>query len=368
MIARGLAWSGGGRSSPGELVEVSLEVERIEARTLTLPGLTVHCMAGDVLAGGELRFDPREALAFGMVNTAHHLQRGLDRIARLLGRALPPLAVRIAAHAAQRPEWGGGHYRLPAPGYSSLPEDEPPAATGEIHLGAGCRPVPRRGRPYAHTASHDPAIVVHELGHHLTRHTADFRVNDRRAPDAQANLKTPLDEGTSDYLAAILLDNPDIYGWHRAGVSRESPRRRSLEAPWTMAHFVGGHLGDPHTDGTIWSATLWAARGEVERRGADPGRFDAVVVRALERIGRTAEDLPVERARQLRRRFALFLQAILEEDAAGGHGLAAIVEPTFAARGIEVGFGNDQLRERTRHRASSRGRPPAAALARGAAS
>ncbi len=378
MIARGLAWSGGGPSPPGGLVEVALDVERIQRRTLVLPGLTVSCETGVVLHDGDLhdgdlRFDPRdgggasaspgqrrEALAFGMVNCAHHLQRGLDVLARLLGRRLPPLRVRIGVHGAQQPRWGGGHYRLPAGDYATLPEEEPPAVTGEIHLGTGGRRVLLRGRRYVHTAAHDPAIVVHELGHHLTRHTADFRLNERRAPHSQANLKTPLDEGTSDYVAAILLDSPDIYGWHRAGVPRDSPRRRCLVAPWTMAEFVGGHLSDPHTDGTIWSATLWAARTALERRGVDPARFDGVVVRALERVGRTAADLTIEGARQLGRRYALVLEAILEEDAASGDGLATIVEPAFAARGIEVGFGNDELRERILG-ARSRARQPAAA-------
>jgi hypothetical protein len=222
------------------------------------------------------------------------------------------------------------------------------------HTGSG---PPLRGERYLHTASHDPAIILHELGHHLTRHTADFRVNRRRPPRAQANLKTPLDEGTSDYLAAILLDTADIYGWHRAGVPPESPRRRCLAAPWTMAQFVGGHLSDPHTDGTIWSAALWAARTEVERQGLEGARFDGVVVRALDRMGRTGGELSVERARQLRRRYALLLQAILEEDASAGGRLAAVVEPVFAARGIELGFGNDELRERTLAGAGSRGRP-----------
>jgi hypothetical protein len=356
-----LAWTGGGDSPPGRLAEVALEVERIEPAALVCPRVTVVCEdAGALLDRGDLRFDPRggggpaataehrrEALAFGVVNTAYHTQRGLEALARLLGRPLPPLVVRIGLHAAQRPGWGGGHYRLPAAEYSSLPEDEPPVATGEIHLGTGGRLVPLRGERYLHSSSHDPAIVLHELGHHLTRHTADFRVNRRRPPQAQANLKTPLDEGTSDYVAAILLDTADIYGWHRASVPPESPRRRCLAAPWTMAQFVGGHLSDPHTDGTIWSAALWAARTELSRRGVEAASFDAVVIRALDRVGSSADDLPVERARQLRRRYALALEAILEEDAAQGGAFAAVVEPAFASRGITVGFGNAALHDRT---------------------
>jgi hypothetical protein len=355
-----LAWSGGGDSPPGRLSEVTLEVERVEPAALVCPLVTVRCEhEGALLDGDDLRFDPRDgggpaattehrrdALAFGVVNTAYHAQRALEWLAGVLGRRLPHLLVRIGLHAAQRPGWGGGHYRLPAAEYSALPEEEPPLPTGEIHLGGGGRLVPLRGKRYLHSASHDPAIVLHEIGHHLTRHTADFRVNRRRPPHAQANLKTPLDEGTSDYVAAILLDTADIYGWHRASVPPESPRRRCLAAPWTMAQFVGGHLSDPHTDGTIWSAALWAARTELGRSGVDGARFDGVVVRALDRVGRTAEDLPVERARQLRRRFALALEAILEEDAVDGGALAGVIEPVFASRGIEVGFGNDELRDR----------------------
>jgi hypothetical protein len=367
MNARGRAWSGGRDSPPGRLIEVTLPLERIEAAALVCPRVTVRCEHGVLFDGDDLRFDPRfgggpsatpderrEALAFGVVNSAYHAQRGLDVVERLLGRPLPRLLVRIGVHAGQRPEWGGGHYRLPALDYSTLPEEDPPVATGEVHLGVGGRLVPLRGERYLHTASHDPAIVLHELGHHVTRHTADLRVNERRPPQAQANLKTPLDEGTSDYLAAILLDTADIYGWHRAAVPPESPRRRCLAAPWTMAQFVGGHLSDPHTDGTIWSAALWAARTELERRGVAGPRFDGVVLRALDRIGRTGADLPVERARQRRRRYALALEAILEEDAASGGRLASVVEPVFASRGIEAGLGNDDLRERTLSGAWSR--------------
>lgn len=364
MRLRALAWSARGDTPPGRLTEVILEVDRVEAAGVVCPGLTVRSEQGRVLFDGGVPLArpcaggagataelTREALAFGVLNTAHHLQRGLELVGRLRGRPLPPLLVRIGTHDRQRPDWGGGHYRLPALDYSSLPEETPPLPTGEIHLGGGGHAVALHGEPYRHTASHDPAIVVHELGHHLTRHSADFRVNERRPALAQANLKTPLDEGTADYLAAVLLDTPDIYGWHRASVPPALPRRRRLDAPWTMAQFVGGHLSDPHTDGTIWSAALWAARTEVVRHGIEAESFDGVVVRALDRIGRSGGDLSVEEARRLRRRFAVFAEAILEEDAAGGGRLAAIVEPALAARGIEVGHGNDALRDRALHRA-----------------
>ncbi len=368
MRIRALAWSARGRTPPGRLAEVTLEVDRVEAAGLVCPGLTVRSEQGEVLFDGGVPLarphggggdgtaeHRREALAFGVLNTAHHLQRGLEVIARLRGRPLPPLLVRIGAHDRQRPDWAGGHYRLPALEYSSIPEETPPLPTGEIHLGGGGHAVDLGGEPYRHTASHDPAIVVHELGHHLTRHTADFRVNERRPALAQANLKTPLDEGTADYLAAVLLDTSDIYGWHRGHVPPELPRRRRLDAPWTMAQFVGGHLSDPHTDGTIWSAALWAARTEVIRRGIEaetlrwpggarprPGRADAAPTsRSTRHAGCGAASRSLA-------------EAILEEDAAGGGRVAAIVEPVLAARGIEVG---PRQRRAPRPRAPPRRQP-----------
>jgi hypothetical protein len=362
VILAARVWSGSGHPPPGRLEEVALSVERLEGRALMLPGLTV-AYAGDeeLFERGDLRFDPRrgggptatpehrrDALAFGMVNTAHHLSRALDRVAALLGRPLPPLVARVGAHARRHPGWGGGHYRLPAESYSTLPEEEPPAPTGEIHLGVGGRLVPLNGHAYLHTASHDPAIVYHEFGHHVTNHTADLRCNGRRRPHAQTNRKIPLDEGTSDYIAAILMGTPDIYGWHRAGVPSYSARRRRLDAPRTMAHFVGGHRSDPHADGTIWSAALWAARCELERQGVVPERFDTVVLRSLERVGRDGADLPVEMAARRRRRFATALEAILAEDTATGGDLGAVVESVFAARGIEVGAANNESRWRAR--------------------
>ncbi|HEY2706236.1 MAG TPA: hypothetical protein VGL20_21345 [Candidatus Dormibacteraeota bacterium] len=362
MILTARVWSGRGHPPPGRLEEVPLRVERLEGGALLLPGLTVrHDGDEELFERADLRFDPRrgggptatpehrrDALAFGVVNTAHHLSRALARATELLGRPLPPLVAVVGAHAARHPGWGGGHYRLPAESYSTLPEEEPPVATGEIHLGAGGRLVPLDGRAYLHTASHDPAIVYHEFGHHLVHHTADLRCNRRRAAGAQTNRRIPLDEGTCDYIAAILMGTPDIYGWHRAGVPSYSARRRRLDAPRTMAHFVGGHLSDPHADGAIWSAALWAARCELERGGVDPGRFDAVVLRSLERIGRSGDDLPVEVAQRRRRRFATALEAILAEDEAGGGDLATVVETVFAARGIEVGTANNESRWRAR--------------------
>jgi hypothetical protein len=362
MIAAARVWLPDSASTPGKLEEVELDVERVEPHALVLPEVTVRHAGAEVLfEGTDLRFDPRdgggpgadpakrrEARCFGVVNAAFHLQRGLRRISRLLGRPLPPLTVRTGAHSDRLPPWGGGHYRLPAAAYDTLPETDPVATTGEIHLGPGRTTVSLRGRRYWHDPAHDPAIVCHELGHHLTRHTADFRLNRRRPLQRQANRKIPLDEGTSDYLAATLLGTPDIYGWHRAGVPPTSLRRRRLDGPWTMACFVGGNLSDPHADGAIWSAALWATRCALEEQAVDPEQFDRLVVRGLDRLGSGEQDLSIEEARPRRRHYGRLLGAILEEDAERDGGLGGTIEAVFAGRGIRIGPDNQELRDGAR--------------------
>jgi hypothetical protein len=358
-------WSSSWTALPGELTEVTLPVVGIGPRSIGLPGVTVSDVGAERLfTSNELRFDPRdgggpfcspehrrEARAFGVVNVAFHLQRGLDRIATLLGRPLPPLLARIGVHAAQSPRWGGGHYRLPALVYTKLPESEQPVSTGEIHLGPGGAFVPLHGRRYFHAPAHNAAIVCHELGHHLTRHTADFRLNSGRPAGAQANRKVALDEGMCDYLAAILLETPDIFGWHRHHVPTTSLQRRRLDAPSTMAAYSGGRTDDPHSDGAIWASALWAARGELEHRGVATEELDRLVLRGLVRIGRSPVDVARAEALQRRMEFGRALRALLDGDQSPGGRVGGVVEAVFASRGIEVGYDNDELRERARARA-----------------
>src|SRR5947209_10226038 len=211
-----------GEPGPGQLCEVELEAAEVSQGGLRMPGLYVADVRLPLADRDDLRFDPRdgggplsddderaEARAFGIVNVAFHVHRGLAWAAELLGRALPQLVVRIGVHADQRPAWAGGHYRLPADAYSALSERHAVTPTGEIHLGYGGSYLLFGGRRYFDAPSHNPGIVLHELGHHICRHTADFRLNYRRPAMRQANRKIPLDEGTSDYVAATLLGYPD---------------------------------------------------------------------------------------------------------------------------------------------------------------
>ena len=337
---------------------------RIGRSDIGFPGVHVADAGPERLfTTGDLRFDPRdgggpfcppeqrlEARAFGVVNVGFHLRRGLVRIAALLGHELPPLAVRIGVHDLRAPRWGGGHYRLPALTYTSMPEAAPPAATGEIHLGRGGRFVLGDGRPYFNAPAHNAAIVYHELGHHLTHHTADYRINVDRPVNAQANRKIALDEGTSDYVAGILLDASDIFGWHRQREPATSLRRRRLDGPWTMAAYGGMRTDDPHSDGTIWASALWATRVQLQHEGVAAEEFDRLVLRSLVRTGRSGGDLPRGLELERRQQFGHALQALLDEDrSAGGH-VGAVVECVFADRGIVTGHDNDQLRERCRAR------------------
>jgi hypothetical protein len=285
-------------------------------------------------------------MAFGIVNVAYHLRRGLDYLASLTGQALPPLIARIGTHHSQRAGWGGGHYRLPAAAYSSLPETATPAVTGEIHLGPGGTYARAADRRYFLAPAHVTAIIVHELGHHWTRHTADFRLNARRPALAQANHKIPLDEGTADYLAATLLGTPDIYGWHRIHMPPTAQARRRLNGPWTMAAFRGGHDTDPHLDGTIWAAALWSARQAVLARGGQAADFDRLVAGGLLRVGAADPKMPIEAARRRRRSYGSALAATLQADAADGGRFGEAIAGAFADRGIETGFSNTDLRDR----------------------
>ena len=353
-----------GSPGPGALHEVQLDVAAIGESTVTMRGILVADVRGGAgldQRDGDLRFHPaggggplasphdrREARAFGIVNVAYQLHRGLDYLTPLIGHALPVLTARIGVHENQIPAWGGGHYRLPASAYSSLPEMTPPAVTGEIHLGPGSTFAEAAGRRYFAAAAHVAAIVLHELGHHVTRHTADFRLNGRRPPLAQTNHKTPLDEGTADYIAAILLQTADIYGWHRGRTPPSAQARRRLDGPWTMAAFRGSHRTDPHLDGTVWAAALWSAREAVRATGAEPAEFDRLVAEGLVSIGATDPEMPLEEACRRRRSFGRALEAILGADAAHGGRFGELIAAAFARRGIETGFSNAELRDRCR--------------------
>jgi hypothetical protein len=312
-----------------------------------------HAFGGGPLASPSA---DRRARAFGVVNVAYHLRRGIDHLAELLGHRLPHLTAKIGIHAEQKPSWGGGHYRLPAEHYWDFDEPEPPAPAGEIHLGLGGRFLRYGSTRYFHMPSHDAAIIYHELGHHLCRHTADFRLNNHRPPGAQHNRKVPLDEGTCDYFTAVLMNTPDIFGWHRADCPPEVQQRRRVDGQWTMASFWGqqssvrewGEGTDPHIDGTIWSATLWATRMALQDRGISGDFLDRLVAQALLRLGPADSDMPRLEAVQRRRSFARFLRAIIEVAQTGTPECAEIILRTFAERGIVLEGSNEELRDRCR--------------------
>ncbi|MBO0875110.1 MAG: hypothetical protein J2P19_17145 [Pseudonocardia sp.] len=344
---------------PGRLAEVGLDVLDIRPAELVLPEATVRDERGGRLLTDGLIVDPaggggpfaeagldHQARAFGLTNAAFHTQRALRYVTGLLGRPLPRLVVRIGMHERPR-RWGGGHYRLPARDYDPE-ETEPIAPTGEVHLGGGRGLLPTPGaRPYFAAPAHNMAIVYHEVGHHVCRHTADFRLNRPRPPNRQTNKKIALDEGCCDLLAAILLGTHDIYRWHRAALPPWDRRRRALGRQWTMAHFRGGR-SDPHADGTVWASACWSARESVVAAGYDPARFDRMLWRGLELGGAAvAAELGGEvdaQALRLRRHVARQLEAMLRVDP----DLADPVLAAMAQHGIWPGASNAELREADR--------------------
>ncbi|MCQ4079570.1 hypothetical protein NGB36_02870 [Streptomyces sp. RB6PN25] len=345
-----------GRAGPGRLAEAALDVIEVNPAELVLPEVTVRDeRSGYLLDGAAMTFDPaagggpladpaaeRQARAFGVANTAFHAQRALRFAAAVLGRSLPRLVIRIGMHDQPR-HWHGGHYRLPAP---SSEGEEPPdvSADGEVHLGGGAGFITMPGADrYFNVPAHNCAIICHEVGHHICRHTADFRLNRLRPATSQSNGKTAIDEGTADAITAILLGTPDIYAWHRGFIAEWDQRRRKLHPRWTMAQFRGGHDQDPHADGTVWASACWSARERVAAAGVDAARFDAALLRGLESADDDAAAL-TEDALRKRRHFSRLLTAITRADPA----LAPLVLAAMAEHGIRPGASNATLRDAAR--------------------
>ena len=250
-----------------------------------------------------------QASHFGEVNTCYHLSRIASYVEELLdelGAArLPQVTAVVNAHHAATEACGirdgvrgtrnwlpfqGGHYRLPSRSYD-IPELNPVSPNGEIHLGPGWQLltdgalVRAAGDRYRANASHNAGIIYHEYGHHITRHTADFRGNSLKSPQRQNNRKTALDEGTCDYWTAVMLETPHIWVWHRRHDEQEV-HPRSLVSRKTMADFDSGPKADPHANGTIWAAALWGLRTELSRGEADGGKkCDLLLLKTLLLIG-----------------------------------------------------------------------------------
>jgi poly-gamma-glutamate capsule biosynthesis protein CapA/YwtB (metallophosphatase superfamily) len=310
----------------------------------------------------EMRSRYMQAARFGEVNAYYHLDRiagYVDGLLDELGRSpLPRVVCLVNAHHAateadgvrdgrlMRDRWHpfqGGHYRLPSRRYD-VAEHAPLAPDGEVHLGPGRKLllhgalVELAGGQYRANASHNPGIIYHEYGHHLTRHTADFRANAFRHPLRQDNRKTAMDEGTCDYWTAVMLGTPHIWACHRRH-DAEEVHPRSLVSQKRMADYVTGPGSDPHANGTIWGAALWDLRRRMAATHVDGAhRADLMVLQALVLIGGLGVASDESRAREIRSArasfgigFAALLRAgdILFD---GEH--RALLGELFAARGI----------------------------------
>jgi hypothetical protein len=238
----------------------------------------------------------------------------------------------------------GGHYRLPAADYD-LHEHEPISPDGEIHLGPGRNLlqygalVEAAGGPYRANASHNAGILYHEYGHHLTRHTADFRANALQPPTRQNNRKVAIDEGTCDYFAATMLGTPHIWAWHLRH-DDEVTHPRSLSSSKTMANYETSPKADAHADGTIWAAALWDLRTQLSLTQPDGvRRADLLVVQALLLLGQLVNQnsgITVSGIRRLRKRFEIGAAAILQANEllhSGQH--RELIRASFSRRGIE---------------------------------
>lgn len=266
-------------------------------------GLLFEPRAGGVrardnrLSGGAGNDDVIHATRFGMVNALMHATRAARMMNGLLAdhgvTAIPPVRVLVGAHAGSRlPGYAtgdfdrrfgrprpfqGAHYRL-SQRTSAVPELEPISATGEIHLGPGWRFRHLHGADrYLVAAAHNPATIAHEVGHHLCRHTADFRLNAERKPHEQRNGKTPIEEALCDYFAAALLGTGRPYAW----VSQGMGRRRDVA--YDRHREDVGDDADAHAAGTPWAAAWWRGRVELAAAGLLPDEraHDRALVGAL---------------------------------------------------------------------------------------
>jgi hypothetical protein len=285
----------------------------------------------------------QEANAFGMVNAYVHTDRAVGRFDRMLAELgappLPRIGVVVGAHFGSKlPGFAhgegdmrtgtlrplsGGHYRL-STRTTGVPEPVPVAPTGEIHLGPSRYRKPFAGfTSYLRNAAHNPAIVYHEAGHHLCRHTADFRANAGRRPDRQRNGKTGVEEGVCDYFAAALLGSGRPYGWYRA----DRGRRRDLELRRHASHVVDG--SDAHALGATWAAAWWRCRGILTADGTlrSPADHDRILVHALLRVGEVGTNGSSRRRREARRSRAetmLGEYVVAVTDAAGARAAGSV--------------------------------------------
>ncbi|MDP9335408.1 MAG: hypothetical protein M3Q30_19170 [Actinomycetota bacterium] len=289
-----------------------------------------------------------EADRFGMVNAYVHAQRAAQSFNTLLADVgtppLPVLHVVVGAHFGSKlpgygcgdgdRRWGalrplsGGHYRLSTRS-TGVPEPLSVEPDGEIHLGPS-----RYRKPFAawiaylRNAAHNPAIVYHEFGHHLCRHTADFRLNAERAPGKQRNGKTGIEEGVCDYFAAVLLGSGRPYGWYRA----DRGRRRDPELPRHASERDG--RSDAHAVGATWAGAWWRCRRELVAQGHLRAEVDhdRTLARALLAVGevgrggkrRTRTDREAQRSSP-NTMLSAYLAAVREAAGPSGAGTAAAI-------------------------------------------
>lgn len=317
-----------------------------------------------VLATPECLHRYVQASHFGEVNAYFHLDRiaaYVDGLLDQLGHpSLPKVTAIVNAHHAATERDGlrdgvfgkrsgrmipmqGGHYRVPSWRYDPK-EFQPLSPTGEIHLGPGYQLhrdgaiVKAMGGPYWGHAAHNGAILYHEYGHHIMRHTADVRANSLRPPDKQSNRKEAIDEGTCDYWAAAMLETPHIWAWHRRHDEQEI-HPRSLASTKTMADYDSTAKADPHTNGTIWAAALWDLRTRLkatESEGAH--RTDLLVLRALVGLGSITSpegEAPTEYLPRVRASFEVGLASLLRADETMNAGrYREVILSCFSRRGI----------------------------------
>lgn len=176
--------------------------------------------------------------------------------------------------------------------------------------------------------SFDGDIVVHELGHHITRGygvpepTSIVRDRSRRFADRQA-----INEATSDLLARQMFDNDRIYDYFSA-VEPGSYVEHKIRHVGTAFRCPENIVGEVHMDGRIWVSALRAAQVELDTTGLlTPDEFMETFLVAHAAL-RQIPTLEVEQ-------FPPATDIVIDEfRMAHGNQAAAVLESIFNARGL----------------------------------
>lgn len=126
--------------------------------------------------------------------------------------------------------------------------------------------------------AYDGDVVIHEYGHAIMGYLTPGMTGGY--DQLGVNLvPRAINEGYADYLAMVIADSPDLFGYALGSVPNEGPftAARNMEVHKRSCRDM---TGESHEDSLILTSGLWAARESIVSAGLDPSEFDHAVLRA----------------------------------------------------------------------------------------